>query len=217
MPKEIIHQLHGICGAVIFISALLLFALEKGNKLHRLIGKIYFYAWPVILITGYLIGSLVIVAIVFMGFYLAITGVRFAQRKNKPFQSIDHIIILIAALVVLFMLYATIVLVSKGNLGFAIVAGIFTALYTFVVSADASAHVFHKPIIKPKQASNWYLLHLTRMNLSFLTAVSAFAAVQQVFERAELNFILPGLLGAFVVRYSVKYFRTKLERKTQKK
>lgn len=213
MDKALITQLHGACGAIIFISAILLFILQKGTRTHKTIGKIYFYAWPIILITGYLIGSMVIVAIVFMGFYLAITGMRFAQRKNKTYERIDKIILAIAAMVVLFMLFASIKLLMIGEFGFAIVASIFTFLYGFVITADACAHIFHRPIIKPKQESNWYLLHLNRMNLSFLTAVSAFAAVQEVFERSELNFILPGFFGAFVVRYSVNYFRKKLEKK----
>lgn len=211
MNNEILTLIHGICGGVIFVTALLLFFLEKGTLLHRRIGKVYFYSWPIILLTGYLIGSLVIVAIVFMGYYLAITGIRFAQRKNKAYENIDKIILAVAAFVVAFMLYASIRLYLHHQYGFAIVSSIFTLLYGFVISADASAHIFHRPIIKPKQKSNWYLMHLQRMNLSFLTAVSAFAAVQQVFERDELNFILPGLLGAFVVRYSVKYFRKKME------
>ena len=93
MDKALITQLHGACGAIIFISAILLFILQKGTRTHKTIGKIYFYAWPIILITGYLIGSMVIVAIVFMGFYLAITGMRFAQRKNKTYERIDKIIL----------------------------------------------------------------------------------------------------------------------------
>jgi hypothetical protein len=212
MDKEILTLIHGIFGGLILASALLLFFLEKGTTLHKRIGKVYFYSWPIILITGYLIGSMVIVAIVFMGFYLAITGVRFAQRKNKPYQGIDKFILVVAALVLAFMFYASVRLFLHQQFGFAIVSCVFTLLYGFVISADTSSHIFHRPILKSKQKSNWYLMHLQRMNLSFLTAVSAFAAVQQVFEHDELNFLLPGLLGAFAVRSSVNYFRKKMEK-----
>jgi Ca2+/Na+ antiporter len=211
---QLMAALHGFTGVVIFITALLQFLMQKGGRVHRIIGRIYFYAWPVIIATGCFIGSLIIVAIVVMGFYLCITGVRIAQRKGKRFQVFDKIILIVAIAIVLFMIACAIIFIKNGENGMAIITSFFALLYSFVLTLDIAANIIHKPIFKPTAISkSWYLQHLRRMNLSFLTAVGAFAGVQNLFGRTELNFILPAVIGFVLVRKSVNHYAEKLKLK----
>jgi len=209
----LIASLHGITGLVIFITGLLQFILKKHGKIHRFIGKIYLYSWIVILVTGYYIGSIVIVAIVIMGFYLCVTGVRLAVLKGKPFTNIDKAIIVIAALIVLFMLGAAIVMTIKQNYTYAILATFFGVLYGWIVGRDIVAYILNKreKVFKNNYGKmTWYVNHLLRMQFSFVTAVGAFTAVQNVFGNTVLNFTLPAFAGFIVVRISKNYFIKKM-------
>lgn len=49
------------------------------------------------------------------------------------------------------------------------------------------------------------------MQFSFVTAVGAFTAVQNVFNNTVLNFILPAFAGLIVVRISKNYFIKKMK------
>jgi len=207
---SLIATLHGITGLIIFLTGILQFLLKKGGKWHRLIGRIYFFSWFSILATGAYIGSLVIVAIVFLGFYLCITGIRAAALRGKPFELIDKSIVIFAAMVVLFMIVSAIFLVIDKYYTYAIIAGFFSILYSWVIARDVIFILFNKRTYKKDYGKlNWYVSHLTRMQFSFVTAVGAFTAVQNVFGNDALNFILPALLGFVVIKRSTKYFLDK--------
>ncbi len=192
--------------------------MKKGGRVHRIIGRIYKYSWIIILVTGAYIGSLIIVAIVLMGFYLSVTGVRLAVLKGKPFERIDKIILIIAVFIVLFMIFSAIYFIVKQNFTMAIISSFFALLYSFVLILDISWNIFKKRIINPKQdfgKMSWYIWHLTRMQFSFITAVGAFTAVEYLFGNTVLNFILPAFIGFIAVRASRKYFIKKLKLETE--
>ncbi len=209
---SLIAAVHGITGLVIFITGILQFTLKKGNWLHRIIGRAYLYSWFVILTTGAYIGSLLIVAIVLLGFYLSITGIRAAVLKGKPFAVIDKAIIITAGLVVLFMIAAGIIQLIKHNYTYAILAGFFSLLYSRIIVRDIQFYIFNKKVFRNDYGKmNWYVNHLTRMQFSFITAVGAFAAVQNVFGNMVLNFTLPALVGVIVIRLSTRHFVKNLD------
>ncbi len=205
-----VAAIHGILGLIIFITGILQFALKKGGKLHQYIGYTYLIAWVGILITGYYIGSIVIVAIVLLGFYLSVTGIRAAVLKGNPFTAIDKIIVGVAGTIVLFLIYATIALIIKQNYSFAIISSFFALLYLFVVGRDVLHYIFNKKVFKNDYGKmNWYVNHLSRMQFSYITAIGAFTAVQQVFHNTVLDFILPAVIGIIVVNRSIAYFKKK--------
>lgn len=221
MSAELVHTSlyngiatsHGLAGLTIFLTGILQFIMKKGGTVHRIIGRIYNYSWIIILTTGAYIGSPIIVAIVLMGFYLSVTGVRLAVVKGKPFENIDKSILIIAVFIVLFMIYSAIYFIVKQNLTMAIISSFFALLYSFVLTLDIAWNIFKKRIINPKQdfgKMSWYISHLSRMQFSFITAVGAFTAVQNLFDNTVLNFILPAFIGFIAVIASRKYFIKKL-------
>jgi len=210
----LIACIHGITGLVIFFTGLLQFALKKGGRMHRIIGRIYLYSWISILATGAFIGSPVIVAIVLMGFYLTITGIRAAIIRNRANTLADKAIVTIAAIVVLLILIAAIYALINRNYPISIIAGFFALLYGIVISGDIRTYIFNRKRAKYGRM-DWYVNHLTRMQFSFVTAVSAFIAVQNVFGNTVLNFILPSLIGFVVIRFSTNYFVKKLKLKPE--
>lgn len=209
---DLVAMIHGLTGLLIFVCGILQFLLQKGGSMHKITGHIYNYSWIVILVTGYFIGSPIIVAIVLMGFYLSVTGVRIAILKNKPVGWIDKIILVIATVVVLFMFYSAIYLFMHGHYTFAIIATFFSFLYGFVITLDVSWNIFKKKLIGKKTNygnQSWYVNHLMRMQFSFITAVGAFTGVQNVFGNTALNFILPAVFGFVLIRMSKNFFLRK--------
>lgn len=208
----IIALIHGLTGLIIFISGILQFTLRKGGVYHKITGQIYNYSWIIILISGAYIGSPIVVAIVLMGFYLSLTGVRIAVLKNKPYALIDKIILGIAVLIVLFMFYSAIHLAILQYFTFAIIAAFFSILYGFILILDISWFLYGRKIIgKQENYGNhaWYVNHMMRMQFSFITAIGAFTGVQNIFGNPALNFILPAFIGFVVIRFSKKYFLKK--------
>lgn len=202
-----IAKLHGLIGLIIFASGILQFVLKKGTVLHRFIGYLYLISWIGIIATGAYIGSMLIVAIVVLGFYLALTGLRAAIIKDKPYAITDKLIALFAVLVILFMLISAIRMLLLQNYLGAALGLFFSLLYSWIVGRDILHYIFLKPQFKNRYGKiNWYVNHLTRMQFSFVTAVGAFTAVQNIFKITFLNFTLPVLLGFIVIKKTTAYF-----------
>ncbi|MFN8361081.1 MAG: hypothetical protein U0264_14300 [Candidatus Kapaibacterium sp.] len=212
---QIIASIHGILGLVIFVTGAMQFLLRKGTKLHKNTGYIHFISWIGILITGAYLGSMVIVAIVLLGFYLNITGIRAAIIKNRPYTSTDKVIVAAAALIVLCMLWTAVMLVLEGKYVFATLSFFFSLLYSFVVGRDVLFYLYNKKTVFKTNYGNmgWYVNHLTRMQFSFITAVGAFTAVQNIFNNTILNFTVPAAVGFLIIRKSTAYLihKSKIE------
>jgi hypothetical protein len=204
-----IAVLHGIIGVIIFIAGILQFALKKGGKLHRTIGYIYFFSWIGIIITGIYIGSMIIVGIVFLGFYLCLTGIRMITLKGNDYQFIDKAIAGVGASVSAALLITGLILFIKAYYTYAILACFFSFLYLYVIGRDILYYIFKKKIMKDYGKKGWYVSHLLRMQFSFVTAAGAFTAVQNLFKNTLLNFILPALIGFIVIKISTAYFLKK--------
>ena len=67
---------HSIFGALVFVIALLQLILKRGGKLHRMLGRTYFFSWLGLLLTGVYIGGLLFIILGIFGFYYVLTGVR---------------------------------------------------------------------------------------------------------------------------------------------
>ncbi len=202
-----IASAHAIIGILIFLSGILQFALRKGTTLHKITGYVYFSSFIAIILTGAYIGSMIVVAIVLLGFYLCATGIRAAALKNNSFQLMDKIIIAFASIVVLCLFGIALFMFFKGNYIVAILSLFFFLLYAFIVGRDVLFYIFNKRVFPNDYGPfNWYVNHLTRLQFSFVTAVGAFTAVQNVFHNSLLNFTLPAIISFFVIRKSNSYF-----------
>jgi Ca2+/H+ antiporter len=95
MDTEIIKLIHAIAGVIIALAGFLQILLKKGGQLHRIIGLIYYYTWYAVIITGFMIGSLLITLIGILGWYMSFTGYRFGHRKNSKPGLIDKIVIVL--------------------------------------------------------------------------------------------------------------------------
>jgi hypothetical protein len=187
--------------------------MHKGGRVHRFIGKIYLYSWIVILLTGAYIGDMVIVAIVGLGFYLCLTGIRLAVLRGKPFEAIDKAIAIIGLIVVVLLFIAGVLLAFKKYIIYAVLSGVFSLIYAWVIGNDALQIFYGKRLFFKSNYGqmNWYMGHMTKMGAFYITAVGAFTAVQNVFGNTLINFLLPTVIGIAALNISRKYFINKLK------
>lgn len=207
MTHSQIVLVHSILGTLVFIIALLQLILKRGGKLHRILGRIYFFSWVGLLLTGAYIGSLLITIIGIFGFYYVLTGARFAMLKGKPVQLFDKGIMILGGLFALSLLgYAAKILMSN-NQSFGIIALVFGLLFGMSTSQDIAKYILHKPLSKKDFGKmDWFFNHSSRMIISYIAALSAFASIQNVFGNTTANFLLPVVIGTAYMIYTEKKY-----------
>jgi hypothetical protein len=211
MTKDLILQIHGIIGVLIFITGFLQIILKKGGSVHKVIGKIYLYGWMLLLVSGAYLGGLLITIIGVFGFYFALTGSRIGNLKTKPLTTFDKLIFILGAIISISMLYYSFSLYLKGQNSFAIIFAVFGAIFLFTTVQDISKYIYKKPFKKDTYGKlDWYFEHLKRMCISFIAAVTAFTSIQNVFKDNTLNFLIPTLIGTILISIAVKWYKKTL-------
>lgn len=211
MTKELILQFHSITGMLIFVTGLLQIILNKGGKIHRIIGQIYTYSWIILLISGAYLGGIIITVVGVFGFYFALTGARIGHLKNKSIGLFEKIIFIIGGLVAVLMLYYSIVLFMRKENSFSIILAVFGAIFLFTTVKDIFKYVFNKPLEKQVyQKLDWYFEHFKRMCISFIAAVTAYISIQNVFGNNTANFLIPTLIGTILIIAATKFYKKKL-------
>ncbi|MGB1242451.1 MAG: hypothetical protein ACPG49_08015 [Chitinophagales bacterium] len=207
LSKEILVQIHGLSGIIVFIVGLLQILLKKGGKIHSYLGLTYVAAWLFLVITGGLIGSYMILLLGIFGFYFVLSGYRFAKLKKIPAQLFDKILIIIGILVGVWILISAVRLFIAGNVSFGIIFTVFGGIFTSVTIKD-----YQQFILKQKKdklfglKQFWYFEHFGRMYISYIAALTAFSALQNVFGIEVLNWLLPTVLGTILIIVTKRYY-----------
>lgn len=203
-----ILSVHAILGGIIFIAGLLQFILKRGGKRHRILGRVYFYSWIGLLLTGAYLAELLITIIGIFGFYYVLTGTRFAMLKGQPVQLFDKVIMVAGGLFAISLLgYAAKILMSN-NQSFGIISLVFGVLFGMSASQDISKYIFGKPLQKKNFGKmNWFFEHSGRMIVSYIAAISAFASIQNIFGNTTINFLAPVVLGTAYLMYTEKKYK----------
>lgn len=206
---ENIKLLHAIAGAIVGLTGLAQIILKKGGKSHRIIGLTYFWSWLVIVVTGGIIGSALITLFGVLGFYMALTGYRFGHKRKLEIGAFDKAVIGIGLAVAVGTLGWGAYLVLKFGGGFGIVALFFGVIFCLAVGQDFREFVLGKPIRRLSgHKMQWYFEHFTRMYISYIAAMTAFAVIQNVFGITLLNWMLPTVIGTgLIILSNRKYYK----------
>ena len=89
--NDVFVKIHAYSGMIVFVVGILQILLKKGGKLHRKLGQVYFWSWIPLIITGAIIGSLLITFFGLLGFYMVYTGYRFGRQKSMEIKLFDKI------------------------------------------------------------------------------------------------------------------------------
>ena len=89
---ELIESLHAVSGFVVALTGLAQIFLSKGGIRHAIVGFTYLSAWLIVVLTGGSLGSPLITLFGVLGFYMALTGWRFANRRRTRPKTPEKII-----------------------------------------------------------------------------------------------------------------------------
>lgn len=212
LPKETLVQIHAFSGMIVFVVGLLQILLKKGGKLHVYLGWVYVATWTVLLITGGLVGHYMITMLGVFGYYYVLTGYRFGKLKKVPAQWFDKLLIGLGILVAIGILISGIRLLIGGNTNFGIIFVVFGGIFTWATVQDFRQFILDQRIDKlAGHKQFWFFEHFGRMYISYIAALTAFSALQNVFGVVVLNWLMPTVFAFVLIggtkRYYIKKFK----------
>ncbi len=209
--------LHILAGSIALLSGPLAIAFKHGGELHRIAGKIFFFAMQTVAVSAIIVGLahknyfLFIVAI--FSAYLVSTGYRILYLKKldkgqKP-QTIDWII----SGTMLFFSFVFIgwgaFLAFKAN-SFSLVFFTFGGISFWLVQSDRKLYA-----AKNLEKNYWLFTHIVKMIAALIAAFTAFLVVNIQFQPGFILWVAPSILGGFVIRYFTSRYRKKISKGSQ--
>lgn len=204
--------IHIAGGTIALISGLVAMLTLKGSKVHRLSGKIYFWA-----MTAVFIGALFtaighhkdfLLMVAFFSYYMTVRGYRILSLKKlhqgQKAVPLDWLILSISSLFLLaLIIWGSWGLLNGVNMG--IVAIAFGTLgMTFLISDVRS---FIRP---PMEKMHWWYGHISSMGGSYISAVTAFVVVNiQLPQFQWVLWILPGVIGGIMIGRTIRKYKMK--------
>jgi uncharacterized membrane protein len=201
--------LHIASGFTALTSGIIIFILKKGNKQHQKLGRVFFYAMLLIILTAFIISILKNNPFLFMiglfSLFMNYSGYRSIKNKSLKPNKLDWIILIIGALNMVVMIYTlNIVLMVFGGISISLIIGDFR---TFIKTTRGQEI--------PKMA--WLKRHIGMMMGTYIATITAFivttgprtewyASIQPQW----LPWVLPSLiLTPMIVFYTRKYTANK--------
>ena len=212
--RDFTKPAHIALGGVILLTGLLQMALPKFGKRHRLLGQVYFWAMIFSFITSFPISiakeNYFLSMVGLFSLYLSFTGGRFAMVKNAArLPDLDRIGILFFALSSLLMLLFGITMLNQGYIGGGIIILVFSGIFLSGTVRDVYYVFIKRDHLAMYGGMNWMFNHIGRMIGSYIAAVTAFLVNVQPFGSSMVNWLLPSLIGSFVISRFLRHYKTK--------
>ena len=212
---EILKPIHILAGSLTLVSGLVAMIAKKGQAIHRLSGKIFFWSMAVTTLLGLNAGIFkpelhIFIPIAIISFYQAATGYRILFIKTlgqgqKP-QIVDWMLT-IGMLLTSFVFVALGTLNVGTDLFFAIVLFSFSSIGIYCCCVD-----LYNYIKKPTNKFYWLFIHIFRMSHGFIAALTAFLvnnAKLFPFLPEVLLLIIPIALGQPIISWTIWNYNRK--------
>jgi uncharacterized membrane protein len=209
---DLVLILHIISGTIGLLSGTIAMVLKKTGKVHKTIGKIFFYAMVGVFVTSVYMSiaknNLFLLMVGFFSFYSAATGYRIlylkkiGQIKIAP-KFIDYAIGFTGLLAGLAMLVITVLVFIKGNM-FGFVTLTFGGISIWMGYED-----FTKFIYPPTQKLHWLESHGMRMAGAYTATVTAFIVVNINSPYQWIFWILPTFIIIPIAQRTVNRYTKK--------
>jgi uncharacterized membrane protein len=202
----LIYYIHAPMGGLSLLSGGVAMFVKKGGKIHKISGRIFYYAMLIVAFSAFIISVLpnhkntFLFSIGLFSTYFLVSGLRSVYYKSNDFNiNIDKMIAYTILLIGVFMNLYPLILFRKINI-ILTVFGI-TAVYFGVRDL-----VLFNNIDKLK--NSWLKLHLGKMTGGYIAAVSAFFVVNQLLPNLY-NWFLPGIIGGTYIFYWIRNINRK--------
>jgi hypothetical protein len=206
---EILHKsnifIHVISGSIALILGLIAIILNKGNRLHKQIGKVFLTLLSIVIITG-LLGVFVfgrnsfLLVITVLSGYFGFSGYRVLQTKSNEPKTLDIMVALVSISTVFYFLYyfKTIGMIWAPVVIYSTVGALLA-----LVSYDFLRYL----IPRAKYKRLWLYEHIYKMIGAFIALLSAFSGTV-LSDYKPYSQILPSVFGTFLqIGFIVYYYR----------
>jgi uncharacterized membrane protein len=193
---------HILAGTIaLFSGPVAMFSL-KGGKTHRLWGKIYFYGMATVFLTALFLSIFknipFLLMIAFLSMYLVTSGYRALYLKKLHLGQKatigDWIFLLVSLAGCLSLVGWGVYIIFFAGSNFGIVGVILGLLGCRLIYKDMK-----KFIVPPTNKDHWLFSHVTGMAGGYVATVTAFAVVNVRFLPGPVTWILPTLVGFFLI------------------
>ncbi len=211
---EFVLIIHILAGSMALFTGPLAIAFKHGGNLHRIFGKIFFYAMLVVSLTATIVGIahknyfLFIVAV--FSAYLVSSGYRVLYLKKlnkdqKP-KALDYFITGTMFIFSLFFIaWGAFLAINKSS--FSIVFLTFGAISFWLALRDKMMYE-----AKNLEKNFWLFSHIVKMIAGNIAAFTAFLVVNIQMKPGFILWVAPSLIGGFVIRYYLTFYRKKLSK-----
>jgi uncharacterized membrane protein len=202
---KVLLAIHILCGGISLISGLFVMANRKGDKRHKIVGKIYFWSLLINSLSAipmsYIHPNLFLFIVSIFTIYMLVTGFRFLNIKTleqvKKADYIFMVLMLIAGLT--FVIWGSLLVIQSKNFGIVLI--VFGLLSLNFVRQDYNTY---RGRSKYKNFS--LVLHIQRMAGSYISSVTAFVVVNNTYLPGVVAWLLPGIIIApLIVKWSRKH------------
>lgn len=189
---QILLTIHILAGTIALLCAALAISLEKGKRLHVLLGRAYFWSMAAIFLTAIpmsiIRSNIFLFLIAIFSFYLAFAGMRFARNRKGIAATSDWIAVSLMISSGLGMLILSAIFFTNGNSQY-IVLIVFGFLASRLGYADLMSYTNNTATGKERISR-----HLTNMMGGTIAVITAVLVVNPPFEPEWVWWILPTAL-----------------------
>lgn len=197
---------HALLGGIALLSGLISLIAKKGKKVHKKMGRLFYYTMLLSALTALIIASLpqhespFLFIIGIFSSYFIITGYRALRFKDKNINlKTDKLISWIMTFTALLMIFYNPLVHQKINI-------VLTVLGILGLIFSTRDLILYKNIDKLNNA--WLKLHLGKMIGGYISATTAFVVVNNFFP-SFYGWFVPGTIGGFYIIYWIKKLNKK--------
>ncbi|TDP60162.1 hypothetical protein [Flavobacterium dankookense] len=213
---ENLKYVHILAGSLTLICGTIAMFSKKGQKNHRLAGKIFFWAMAVTTALGLNAGIFkpgyeIFIPIAIISFYQVASGYRILYiktlHKGQKAQIVDWILAIGMFVTSNVFIYMGIVNISI-DIFYSIVLFSFATIGLYCSIVD----IYHFTK-KPTNKSYWLFIHIFRMSHAFIAALTAFLVNNSKlfpFLPQVLLLIIPIAIGQPIITYTIWSYRKKM-------
>lgn len=215
---DILKPVHILAGSLTLISGLVAITSKKGQKIHRIFGKLFFWSMTVTTLLGLNAGIFrpdyqIFIPIAIISFYQAASGYRILYIKTlnkgqKP-QFIDWALT-IGMLLTSFVFIFLGVLNLSTDIFYSIVLFSFSTIGVYCCGVD-----LYNYIKKPTNKFYWLFIHIFRMSHGFIAALTAFLVNNSKlfpFLPQVLLLIIPIAIGQPIISLTIWIYKRKSDK-----
>lgn len=215
------HVIAGIASLLIGLASA--FIGKKGGKLHRQLGKIFFWCMFWIFVSALLIISFVkfnafLMVLAVFSFYMAFSGYRVLKiKRTMKVELIDWAAAIVTVIFGLIMVGMGINYLANSE--FSSVLGYLCLFFGFFTAKTGWKNYSAFKKLAEAEKMWWWFAHMSSMSGSLIAAITAFLVQNgRIFglpsEFGWALWVLPAIVGVPFLTYSARKYRAKFKTQT---